>query len=122
MRYDFIQALPENERLKAAYALGLADAGTTNTGDEAMTVEMKEGDVLFHRVTNGWVVKRFTDGLDNFMVEVVYEDSDAEHAASESLGDALWEAFDDYYQSKYTGGLVVKWEPKGREVSDASDL
>ena len=85
-------------------------------------VPLVDGDVIFRRVANGWWVGRLETREDGTprMVEFVFtEDDSIEEAASAALADALYEAFDGYFRSKWEGGLVVKFEKDGREVEAA---
>lgn len=109
-----------NDQLTAAYARGSAEG---KTRPAPVMVEMREGDILFRRVSNGWLVRNFVEDTEDgqpFIEDLVFEDPEnperpeGTRERAESLCKALWEVFDSYYQSKYTGGLVVRCEPKGR--------
>lgn len=79
-------------------------------------MEIKSGDVVFHRASNGWVVNLIeeTEEGEPQVVEVVCEDFAGGLGMEQSLATALWEAFNGYYQSKWKGGLIVTVAEKGK--------
>ena len=88
-----------------------------------MEVDVKEGDIIFRRATNGWIVERpiecyvedHNHATENIMETIVVEELEQAMPDAESLSRALWEAFGSYYQSKHQGGIVVEYKSKGRE-------
>jgi hypothetical protein len=103
-----------------------------------MKIDVKEGDIIFRRAANGWIVERpiecYTEdhnhATESLMETIVVEESEQptmpdpdgdslwRHVTvpdAESLSRALWEAFDTYYQSKHHGGIVVEYRDKGKE-------
>ena len=99
-------------------------------GDSLENVEVRTGDVLLRRVTNGWIAQRFVESdapLDDPQApeilrdEAVFEDRDDLGKArdAESLSRALVELFDGYFQRKREGGLTIEYHDEGREAEEA---
>jgi len=88
-----------------------------------MKIDVKEGDIIFRRAANGWIVERpiecyvedHNHATENIMETIVVEELEQAMPDAESLSRALWEAFGSYYQSKHQGGIVVEYKSKGRE-------
>jgi len=76
--------------------------------------------VIIERVQNGWLLI-LPEGDDPDLEErqFVFEDCETHNApSSESLKHLLWEAFGDYFQSKWQGGLTIKNTSNGREQTN----
>lgn len=91
-----------------------------------MLLQVKEGDVVFRRVTNGWVVSHIlsSDEEGSTLHEeiFVYENRSVEVPASDSLLSALQETFDGYFQTKWTGGIKAEIRDQGREQENLADI
>jgi hypothetical protein len=87
---------------------------------------LKEGDVLFRRAANGWVVSHIrssdTEGVSLHEEIFVYEDQSVEVPASDSLLSALRDTFDGYFQTKWTGGIKAEIRGQGREQENLADI
>jgi hypothetical protein len=91
-----------------------------------MKTDVKEGDIIFRRAANGWIVERpiecyvedHNHTAESLMETIVIEESEQAMPDAESLSRALWEAFGTYYQSKYHGGIVIEYKDKGRECEN----
>lgn len=74
--------------------------------------------VIIERVQNGWLLILPEEDNDTVDQQFVFEDSETHNAPeSESLKNLLWEAFEDYFQSKRQGGLTVMNHPNGNEAN-----
>jgi len=87
-----------------------------------MKINIKEGDIIFRKAANGWIVEKpidaYGDYEDLLQTIVVEQKENVSKPESESLVRALWEAFDYHFQSKYNGGIVVNYKDKGRDSDD----
>jgi hypothetical protein len=78
-----------------------------------MKIEIEEGDVVFKRVHNGWIIHGVAENEEACMQTYVVEDTSDD--PSEALCRALWEAFNPYYRSKHCGGIEVRHKKTGSE-------
>jgi hypothetical protein len=76
-----------------------------------MKIEIQEGDVVFKRVHNGWIIHGVVENEEEYLETYVVEDTTDD--PSEALGRALWEAFNPYFRSKHYGGIEVNHKKSG---------
>jgi hypothetical protein len=84
-----------------------------------MKVDLKNDDLVFKRIRNGWVVERAVDG--EYLETTVYEDVDhadvyTSNPGAHSLARAIGEEFNFYSQTKHRGGLNTSYTDKGRDT------
>ena len=78
-----------------------------------MKIEIQEGDIVFKRVHNGWIIHGVVENEEECLETYVVEDTSDD--PSETLCRALWEAFNPYFRSKRYGGIEVHHKKTGRE-------
>ena len=87
-------------------------------------VDLMNGDLVFKRAANGWIIERVVDNGDSERLEVtIYEDADhvdlmenvPTHPEAQSLTRAINEEFNQYSQSKHHPGFKIRYSNKGRE-------
>lgn len=71
---------------------------------------MSEDKTIIERVGNGWVLKKPNEMGDGYETHVFEDLEDGPNGEAESLCNLLWEAFNYYYRSKRSAGLVVSVE------------
>tara|TARA_Y100000310_G_scaffold341582_2_gene441200 strand:+ start:686 stop:1138 length:453 start_codon:yes stop_codon:yes gene_type:complete len=97
-----------------------------------MKKEIKEGDVHIRRTSNGWVLSVYSEtdqAGETWERQFVFEDPEDlvvnsycnHRGQAESLHSLLWTAFDDQFQSKRAGGLVVSVAETGYEPHEARE-
>jgi hypothetical protein len=75
--------------------------------------------VTIERVANGWVVVTHPMYEEHGPETYAFgDDEDSQEPDAESLCRALWEIFNEHYQSKHQAGLVVEYKDCSREQEE----
>jgi hypothetical protein len=84
--------------------------------------------IIITRAQNGWILeedKPFLDDEGTYLSQEVFEDEEdenEEYSQANSLGSLLWAAFEQHFQSKRSGGIVLDVKEKGREQEYTDEL
>jgi len=83
-----------------------------------MKHQLSAGDIVIRRVSNGWAATIIEEDPEIEILSV-FEDAheqaaETSNVGADSLERLLYEMFESYFQSKYTGGLVTSVRQYGR--------